>query len=303
MEPNVKPAVRLGVMGADSSHLPEFSRRIAALNEGGKTRCRVVACFDDGRHDWPNAEDVAKWRSDCAALGVEFVDTAEELLERVDGVLVLAVSGDRHLELARPALERGLATYVDKPLACTLEDAREILELSRLHSARCYSASSLRFITELESIPRVRLGDLVAIDAYGPGELNAGAPGLLHYGVHTVELVDAIWGPGVSRVSAIAQDDRHLVDLEYGDGRYARLRLERRGAYDFGATIHGTESVHQFRVDFAPVYDRLVAGMVRFFEEGAAPVELDRIVENVAVMVAGNASVEADGAWQRIVGP
>jgi predicted dehydrogenase len=292
----------LGVIGADSSHLPVFSKLIKELHDAGETPCRVVACFDDGRHDWPNPDDVATWRKDSVALGVEFEDSIESLLDRVRGVLVLAVSGDRHLELARPSLERGLPTYVDKPLACTLEDAREIRRLAEAGGARCYSASSLRFITELEKIPREALGEIVAIDAFGPGELNDGAPGLLHYGVHTIEMIDAIWGPGVRRVSALAMEPRHLVDLEYADGRYARLRLDREAAYEFGATIHGTKGVHQFRVDFGPVYGRLVRGMVAFFEGGDPPATLDRIVENVAVMVAGNASASRDGAWVEVGG-
>lgn len=289
--------MKLGVIGADSSHLPEFSRRMNELHASGVTPCRVEAFWTDGRHDWPNASDVASWDERTRALGVSFEPDLGAMLGQVDGVLVLAVSGARHLELARAALERGLPTYIDKPLACDLGEAREILELSTRHGARCYSASSLRFITELESLPRESLGELVAIDAWGPGELNEGAPGVLHYGVHTIEMVDAIWGPGVARVSAVATHDRHLVDLAYHDGRYASLRLERKGAYDFGAVVHGTNGVHAYRVDFGPVYDRLVRGMARFFEGGAAPASLRDIVENVAVMVAANESVARDGAW------
>ena len=294
--------IRLGVLGADSSHLPEFSRRISELNASGGTPCKVTACFTDGKHDWPNADDVAAWRKTSEDLGVSFVDSVDALLDGVDGAMVLAVSGDRHLEFARPALERGLPTYVDKPLACTLKEAIEIRDLAKRHGARCYSASSLRFATELEQIPRDALGEIVAIDAFGPGELNDGAPGLLHYGVHAIEMVDAIWGPGVKRVSAIAMEDRHLVDMDYHDGRYARIRLDRKAAYEFGATVHGTKGVHQFRVDFGPVYDRLVRGMTGFFEGKAAPASLDDIVENVAVMTAGNASASADGVWQSVSG-
>jgi hypothetical protein len=58
--------------------------------------------------------------------------------------------------------------------------------------------------------------------------------------------------------------------------------------------------VQQFVVDFGPVYTRLVAGMVRFFEGGEPPAPLRDIVENVAVMEAGNRSIAADGAWQMV---
>ena len=289
--------MKIGAIGVDSSHLPEFTRRINEMHAKGQTPCQVTRFWTDGKHDWPNPDDVDGWITSATELGASPAESMDQLLDEVDGVMVLAVAGTRHFELARPALERGLPTYVDKPLTCDLDQAKALLKLARDKNARCYSASSLRFATELEQIPRDALGEIVAIDAYGPGELNDGAPGLLHYGVHTIEMIDAIWGPGVKRVSAIETDDRHLVDLEYRDGRYARLRLERVGAYDFGATLSGKQATHSFKVDFGPVYTRLVQGMTGFFEGKAAPAELRDIVENVAVMLAGNASIEHDGAW------
>ena len=294
--------IRLGCIGVDSSHLPEFSRRVAALNDEGATRCRVTRFWTDGRHDWPNADEVACWIEKARALGVRPADSLEDLLDNVDGVLVLAVNGRRHLELATPALRRGVPTYIDKPLTCSLKEARRLLELSRKRPTRCYSASSLRFVRELESIPFEKLGRIRAIDAFGAGELLDLMPHLWHYGCHSMEMVDAIFraagvGAGVKRISAIAEPDRHLVDYEYHDGRYVRLRLERAGAWGFGATIHGEKSVHSFVVDFTDVYTRLVRGMVGFFEGKPAPVELRDIVETVAVMEAGNRSIERAGQW------
>lgn len=290
---------RLGAIGTDSSHLPEFTKRIRGLHESGETRCRVTRFWTDGRHDLP-PEQVHKWQQSAVDVGVRPAATMKELLDDVDGVMILALNGHRHLEFALPALERGLPTYIDKPLTCNLNEAQRLLAASRTSGARCYSASSLRFAAEVAALPRCELGQLIAIDAFGPGELNPSMAGLFFYGVHTIELVDAIWGPRVKRVSAITMPDRDLLDMEYHDGRYARLRMERKGCYDFGATVHGEKKLHQFKVDFADVYTRLVKGMVGFFEGGEAPASLRDIVENVAVMEAGNASMQRDGAWVQV---
>ncbi|MEM1444789.1 MAG: Gfo/Idh/MocA family oxidoreductase [Planctomycetota bacterium] len=292
---------RLGIVGLDSSHVPEFTRRIHALRDAGDTRCTVTQLWTDGDHDMP-PEEVAKWREDTLAMGVKEADSLDALLDGSDGVLVLAVNGAKHEALAAEALKRGLPTYIDKPLANDLEAGRRILAAARQGGARCYSASSLRFATELEQIPRDTLGNIVAVDATGPGELNEAMPRLLFYGVHTVEMVDAIFetcgaGPSVTQVRADQGDDRDVMQLRYADGRYAHLRLERKGGYDFAATLHGTEGLHHFKVDFAPVYGRLVQGMVRFFEGGDAPADLRDIVENLAVIEAAHTSLEQGGAW------
>lgn len=291
--------IRIGAIGIDSSHLPEFTKRIKALNESGGTSCRVTAFWSDGRQDLP-ADQVQKWREATLAFGATEAKSLNELLDNVDAVMVLAVNGNRHLELAMPSLERGLPTYVDKPLTCDLKQAKQLLAAARKSNARCYSASSLRFASEVTEMDKSKLGKLVAIDAYGPGELNASMQVLFFYGVHTIEMVDAIWGPGVKRVSAITMPARDLVDLDYHDGRYARLRLERGAAYAFGATVHGEKDIAKFKVDFADVYNRLVKGMTRFFEGGEAPAKLRDIVENVAVMEAGNASMARDGEWVNV---
>jgi len=301
--------VRIGVIGIDSSHTPVFTNRINALHKEGRTICRVTAFWDPGRHEWQHPagpeqsrKDVAKWREDTIKDGAVEVASLDELLQSVDGVMVLNINGHRHLELAIGPIARGMPTYIDKPLTCSLDQARSLLGMTRQYSARCYSASSLRFVGEIPKLNKEALGDIVAIDAFGNGELLDMMPHLWHYGCHSIEMVDAIFkwsgqGPGVARVSAIATENYHLLDMEYLDGRIARLRMDRKGAWAFGATVHGTKNVQQFVVDFAPVYTRLVDGMVKFFEGGDAPVDLRDIVENVAVMEAGNASIAQSGAW------
>jgi predicted dehydrogenase len=301
--------MRIGIIGIDSSHTPVFTNRVNTLNKEGKTPCKVTAFWDPGRHEWAHPDgpeqskkDVAKWREDTIKDGANQVGSIDELLKNVDGVMVLNISGHRHLELAVPALAKGLPTYVDKPLTCSIDQAKALLNISRQYKARCYSASSLRFITEIPKLDKEKLGKIVAIDAYGNGEVQDLMPGLWHYGCHTIEMVDAIFkwsgqGAGVKRISAIEFPDRHLFDMDYHDGRYVRCRMERKGSWSFGATVHGEKGVQQFVVDFAPVYTRLVEGMVKFFEGKEAPVDLRDIVETVGVMQAGNESIRLGGDW------
>jgi virulence factor len=293
--------IRLGCIGTDSSHLIEFSKRIDALNRDGASRCRVTQFWTDGRHDMP-ADQVATWESQTSALGASRAADLNTMLDNVDGVLVLAVNGHRHLELSTASLARGLPTYVDKPLTCDLAQAKQLLSVARKGNARCYSASSLRFAREVtEQFDRSKVGEIAAIDAFGPGELNSSMEGLYFYGVHTIEMVDALMGkPGVKRVRATSDDRRELVDLAYHDGRVAHLRMDRVGCYDFGATVHGKAGVYQFKVDFNGVYDRLVAGMCRFFEGHNPPAPLRDIVENIAVMEAGNTSIRNNGSWEAV---
>lgn len=289
-----KAVIRLGIIGMDSGHVPEFSKRINQLNATGKTTCQITRFFGEG----PFAMDedrVRQWRLEAVAAGVKPAADMDELLDESDGVLVLSVAGKQHLKHAKPAIERGLPVYIDKPLTANGAEAKEILALVNKHQARCYSASSLRFADEVKAIPYEHTGQLVAIDAFGPGNRHDSNPGVFYYGVHTIEMVDAIWGPGVAAVAARWTEDRTVVTLHYKDGREASLRLEVKGTTPFGATVQGLKGAHQFTVKFDTVYDRLVQAMVGFFEGGTAPVMLEDIVENISVMQAANQSLESGG--------
>ncbi len=53
------------------------------------------------------------------------------LLWKVDAVLLSSVDGRVHLEQARPVIAAHKPLFIDKPLAATLEDAREIARLAK----------------------------------------------------------------------------------------------------------------------------------------------------------------------------
>ena len=79
--------MRIGAIGVDSSHLPEFTKRIKAMHDEGATPCQVTHVFDPGGHDLP---DAPKWLESARQMGVAQVGSMEELLSSVDGVMVLS---------------------------------------------------------------------------------------------------------------------------------------------------------------------------------------------------------------------
>jgi predicted dehydrogenase len=80
-----------------------------------------------------------------AKYGVEIVPDIATLLGKVDAVLIESVDGRPHLAQARPVIAAHKPVFIDKPLASTLEDAREIARLAREAGVPWFSSSSLRF--------------------------------------------------------------------------------------------------------------------------------------------------------------
>ena len=115
--------LRAGIIGTDTSHVPAFT---GMLQSHPQWRIKVVAAFKGGSPDLPTSanrvEGFAKTIHD--KYGVELVGSIEELLPKVDVILLESVDGRPHLAQARPVFKAGKPMFIDKPLAASLDDAR-----------------------------------------------------------------------------------------------------------------------------------------------------------------------------------
>ena len=294
--------MNVGVIGLDSSHAIQFSRRINALNENAKTRCHVTHCWDAGPEPVAVRPDVKASQPTLQSLGIRLVGSLRDLLDQVHAVMVLNVDGRRHHELAMAAIDRGLPVFVDKPLTCLSSDAIALLECSQSRNARIYSASALRFSTPVPAVRLDAIGELLTLDAFGPVEERPEMPGLWYYGCHSFELVDSLWvgRARTSRVRAEATYDRYMIEMEYADGKSATIRLDRSGTGPFGASIRGDLGAVDITADLSVSYDALVLSIVRFFEGEPPTIPLRAIVENICTIEACHASLAQSGTWVAI---
>ncbi|MBN1999355.1 Gfo/Idh/MocA family oxidoreductase [candidate division KSB1 bacterium] len=81
----------------------------------------------------------------------------EHMLDAVDvvGVIVPTTS---HLDVAKPALERGMPVFVEKPIAGTVEQAREMLEIADRHNAVIQVGHIERFNPAIRALEDTELG-------------------------------------------------------------------------------------------------------------------------------------------------
>jgi len=141
-----EPAKRIkaGMIGLDTSHVIEFTKLLHDPKAKGElAEMRIVAGFPGGSPDMPKSWDRVKgYTEQLRGMGVEIVDSIDELLKRVDVVLLESVDGRPHLEQARPVIEAGKPWFIDKPMADTLADAMRIFRLAKEKNVPVYSASS-----------------------------------------------------------------------------------------------------------------------------------------------------------------
>ena len=286
---------RLGMIGLDTSHVTAFTKLIN--NSAKKYGCKVVAGYPGGSPDIPSsANRVDKYTEQLRdQYGVEIVDSIEELCRKVDGVLLESVDGRPHLKQARPVIKAGKPLFIDKPMAGNLADVIEIFRLAKENNVPCWSSSSLRYspgIVELKK--KNTAGRVLGCDVYSPCSLEEHHPDLYWYGVHGVEMLFAVMGPGCKSVRRVQTDNyEHVVGL-WKDGRVGTFRGLKEGKKSYGFTVYGSKGVIQGG-KFGG-YDPLVADVIKFFKTGKVPVPPEETIEIFAFMSAADVSKARGGA-------
>jgi predicted dehydrogenase len=286
--------LRAGIIGTDTSHVPEFTNLFRIHPEW---KIKVVAAFKGGSPDLPlSADRVEKFAATISnAFGVEMVDSIDDLLQRVDVVLLESVDGRPHLAQATPVLKAGKRLFIDKPLAASLEDARRIVQLSKETGTPFFSCSSYRFhpdIPQLRTNPGV--GRVTKVQTSSLFSTLAFHPDLYFCGIHGVEALYAMMGTGCVSVSRKVENGADITTGQWKDGRVGVYYGAARGEQVPTIVVWGADASIEARGDGG--YERLVRAMAEFFHTGQPPVDPAETIEMFEFMTAAQRSKERGGA-------
>ena len=291
--------IKFCVVGFDSSHSTEFVSRLIGSNPRQSQNVgggQVVAAFPGGS-GIGELDQIEARTETFRSWGAVVADKLEDLLEfEVDGALITSIDGRVHLEQARPFIEAGIPTFIDKPLTCSPAEAREIQRLAESKKVPVFSSSSIRFDAAVVSMA-ARGNAIMTADVYGPAPLEPTNPGLYWYGIHAVEMLYTLMGPGCREVNCRSSEPSEVITAVWNDGRIATLRGLRIGCYAGGALCGTAEGVIHIVPDVETMYYELVKRIVPCWRTGEIPVDLAETVEIIDFIDAALRSVQQDGAW------
>jgi len=292
--------LRLGIIGTDTSHVTAFTQ---ILNDesspdhvpGG----RVVAAYKGGSPDIESsatrveqyAEELrTKWK-------VRFFPSIAEMCREVDAVLLESVDGRVHLAQARAVIAAHKPLFIDKPLASTLEDAREIARLAAAAGVPWFSSSSLRYGEIAETMT---FADTTGVETWGPGPLEPHHQlDLAWYAIHPIELLYTLMGPGCETVSRTYSPDADVIVGRWKDGRIGTVRALRPYS-DYGAVVFRPKQIVESPSRPADSYRPLLVEVMKFFETGHPPVPNRETLEIFAFMDAAQRSKDEGGRPMRL---
>jgi len=298
--PAAAATLRLGIIGTDTSHVTAFTE---ILNDetspdhvpGGQ----VVAAYKGGSPDIESsATRVDKFADELRTKWkVRFFTSIAEMCRNVDAVLLESVDGRVHLAQARAVIAAHKPVFIDKPLASTLEDAREIDRLAHAAGVPWFSSSSLRFGEIAETM---KFADASGVETWGPGPLEPHHQlDLAWYAIHPIELLYSLMGPGCEEVSRTYTPDADVIVGRWKDGRIGTVRALRPYS-DYGAVVFRPKQILESPSRPADSYRPLLVEVMKFFETGQPPVPNQETLEIFAFMDAAQRSKDEGGKPLRL---
>jgi len=288
--------IRAGMIGLDTSHCGAFAKIFGEHPEWG---VRVTAAYPSFSPDVESSagriEQYKKLLSETHH--VKLVESIEQLLESSDVIMIESVDGRRHLKELKAVATAGKPTFVDKPFAASLADAKEMVRIIKEHKLPCFSSSSLRFDSAFQGVLADRankFGKILGVDVYSPAHLEKTNPGLFWYGIHGVEILYTLMGRGCKSVSSTVTRDAEVNIGIWPEGRLGTIRGIRTGKQGYGATILSEKAPPISLPMKGDYYARLVDVMVNFFKTKEPPVDIDETLEICAFINAAMKSSEQD---------
>ncbi|MFI6879874.1 Gfo/Idh/MocA family protein [Streptomyces sp. NPDC050400] len=193
--------LKVGVLSFAHVHAGGFARLLGAMDG-----VRVLAADPDTDLAAPGE---VRGKAFAAQLGVDYVDSYEELFAWGPDKVVVCSENVRHRALVERAASHGADVLCEKPLATTPEDGAAMVEACRAAGVRLAVAHPVRFspayLAVREAVRAGTAGDVLAVsganNGYMPGGRRrwfvdpalAGGGALTDHTVHIADLLDDLF--------------------------------------------------------------------------------------------------------------
>jgi predicted dehydrogenase len=259
---NKEPAETLTIPGAKVTH-------ICCTGDGGFTAEHVAQC----------------------ALIPNVVEKPADVIGQVDAVIVATDIGAEHVERCRPFVDAGLPVFVDKPMVDNAADLRVFQEWAAAGKP-IMSSSCMRYAKEFlpYRLSTRELGALRFVNITTPKSWE-------RYGIHALESIYPILGPGFLSVRNTGTVERNVVHLKHQSGVDAVVIANADMYGSFGCLqLCGTAGYVQtvFKDSFFSFKAQLAA-FIEYLRTGVRPFPFEETVELMRLVIAGIRSREEGG--------
>jgi hypothetical protein len=242
-----------------------------------------ICCTGEGEFE---AEHVAR----CSLIP-NVVEKPEDVIGKVDAVIIATDIGSEHAKRAAPFIEAGLPIFVDKPMVDNSEDLR-VFNSWIAEGRPILSSSSMRYCKEFHPyrLSTSNLGDLRYVSITTAKKWET-------YGIHALEAVYPITGPGYISGVNTGSRDQNVVHFKHEKGIDVVCVASKDMYGGFGLlTLAGTKgSVQLGTMDSFYSFKSQLESFVDYLRTGIRPFPYEETEELMRMVIAGTWSREQGG--------
>jgi hypothetical protein len=241
-------------------------------------------------HIWTDDPADAE-RVSRASLIPNILKRPEDAIGLVDAAVIAVDRGYEHVDRARPFIESGVPVFIDKPLADNERDLRVFMEWAAegrtFLSSSCmrYAKEYLPYRQSTNSLGGVRLATITMPKSWE------------RYGIHALEGVYPILGPGFVSARNIGTAARNIINFRHACGADVIIASIDDLYGSFGVLgLYGTAG--HAEVAFADTFyafKKQLEAFIGYLKTGVPPFPLSETFELVKMLIAGIRSREQGG--------
>ncbi len=287
--------VKVAIIGLDTSHSVELPKLMADVSIAPELRVPGMVPTRAMRFETPfqGKAGLDKRQAYLESIGVRVTEDFDETVGDCDAILLELNDPSQHLEFFEKCAGLGKPIFLDKPIADTLEHAREIRALAEKYHTKYFTSSALRFCP---AIREAKAQCPVPKESFLLGPVGKAAAGssIIWYGIHATEMLEYAMGPGAIAVQVRENAHGYHIEVSYEDGRAAVVSLG-RNCYQYGGVLRDLQNPPVFFRENLDehFYRPLLVEIGRFFQGGETPVPLEESFEIMALLEAMDKSARS----------
>ncbi len=268
---------RVGILGSENSHAMAFSKYFNGIDKtylGEFDDIEVVGTFSR----YPEANEALQKEA-----GVPYIaERPEDLLGKVDAVMVTARDGRYHAAYARPFIEAGIPAFIDKPLTSDGEEAIELVRLAKKKGVPLVGGSSLKLCEgtkQMAALVRREPEKVIGGSIYAPVKMVNDYGGFYFYSSHLAEISLSVFGYDPEWVMASQTKHGVGVLVHYKDYDVSNHFSQDMGQY--GGTVITTDGPTTTQISMDCAYAEECRSFARMLRAG----KMDFTYEQLAMPV------------------
>ena len=214
-----------------------------------------------------------------------------DIIGQIDAVLIGTDIGSEHVERARPFVEAGMPVFVDKPLADNTEDLKTFIDWiddgKPIMSSSCmrYAKEYAPYRNSTEAIGELRFVSITTPKSWEK------------YGIHALEGIYPILGPGFISARNTGTIERNVVHLKHQSGADAVAVATGDMLGAFGCLqLCGTAGHEEVAFgDSFYAFKTQLESFIAYLRTGVHPFPFEETVELMKLVIAGIRSREEGG--------